>query len=586
MGSKEFINATTYRLYVMHVFIYLCAVLYTVFTKAAGTTKDMTPIVALCVVYSVSLLLDVIIIRREAALKKAMITKIFLEMGALAGVSLVFKFDIAVAVAVLLVQMFLYLELLVFDITDDTFILFVKKVVGGLIITLSVFAVMGLSVDTYHIIMSVLCAVMMVVICIVISDYTHGTVAYYDKIVGTLDSNNENLLKENANLRTYQEKVHHVNNEINFQKINLAKANSDLKALNSDIETLVNIMKNVSLTRDVEECMDILLSQIMDDRKPDICAFYIKENAFIDNEAYKKVKVAQDGRNSAPASNLASEKLFNLCIAEIFETAASREDSSYFPLIVDGNKTEFCPDYDLNMHNLFAFPAYLANEIYGVLVVGDRSDNFFDNGYTFYESAVVNLSAALGNIRFYLKMQDMARRDGLTGIYNRAYFNEIYHTVEKETEENNTNLSVAMLDIDKFKSVNDTYGHLAGDAVIKMVANVIHQYAHEYSGTACRYGGEEFVLILPGRSVDEAYDIMRKAHKTIRNTVVNFEQYEIHVNTSVGLSSYPATRQNVNELLNRSDEAMYYAKEHGRGAVIIDGREEETLAMKKDYDIS
>ena len=69
MGSKEFIKATTYRLYVMHVFVYLCAVLYTVFTKAAGITKDMTPIVALCVVYSVSLLLDVIIIRREAALK-------------------------------------------------------------------------------------------------------------------------------------------------------------------------------------------------------------------------------------------------------------------------------------------------------------------------------------------------------------------------------------------------------------------------------------------------------------------------------------------------------------------------------------
>ena len=119
MGSKEFIKATTYRLYVMHVFVYLCAVLYTVFTKTAGITKDMTPIVALCVVYSVSLLLDVIIIQREAALKKAMITKIFLEMGALAGVSLVFKLDIAMAVAVLLVQMFLYLELLVFDISES-----------------------------------------------------------------------------------------------------------------------------------------------------------------------------------------------------------------------------------------------------------------------------------------------------------------------------------------------------------------------------------------------------------------------------------------------------------------------------------
>ena len=146
--------------------------------------------------------------------------------------------------------------------------------------------------------------------------------------------------------------------------------------------------------------------------------------------------------------------------------------------------------------------------------------------------------------------------------------------------ENNKNLSVGMLDIDKFKSVNDTYGHLAGDAVIKNVAGIMQKYAKEYHGIACRYGGEEFVIILPEKSLEEAYEIVLTMHEEIFNSKVEFEKHIIKVNSSVGISSYPETTSLVHELLSRSDEAMYYGKEHGRGVVIIDGKEEETLQKR------
>ena len=215
------------------------------------------------------------------------------------------------------------------------------------------------------------------------------------------------------------------------------------------------------------------------------------------------------------------------------------------------------------------------------MLVGDRSSGFFDGGYSFFESAVVNLSVSLKNTLLYLQMQDMARRDGLTGIYNRAYFNEIFYDISVKAADEGRNLSVAMLDIDKFKNVNDTYGHLAGDAVIKMVANVVNSFAKQYKGVACRYGGEEFLLILPGKNVEEAYETVVLMHDTIRSTEVEFEQYRIHVNASIGIASYPETTKTVHELLSKSDEAMYFGKEHGRGVVIIDGREEETLEKRK-----
>jgi diguanylate cyclase (GGDEF)-like protein len=216
------------------------------------------------------------------------------------------------------------------------------------------------------------------------------------------------------------------------------------------------------------------------------------------------------------------------------------------------------------------------------MVVASNKYDFFESGYSFYESSLMDFTTALRSVRLYLQMEDMARKDGLTSIYNRAYFNESYKKIVKNVLDEKLRLTVALMDIDKFKSINDTYGHLAGDEVIKMVARLDNKFAEMNGGIAVRYGGEEFLMILTGKGLDESIEILKEMHKEIRTTAVNYDNLTIDINTSVGVASYPDTTSNIEEVLDRADRAMYYSKEHGRGHIIIDGKEEESYNTIQD----
>ena len=169
----------------------------------------------------------------------------------------------------------------------------------------------------------------------------------------------------------------------------------------------------------------------------------------------------------------------------------------------------------------------------------------------------------------------MSHKDVLTDLPNRRSVKE---HMDELIAAHCEHYAVAIIDIDNFKNVNDTYGHLAGDEVIKMVASIDDKYANKYQGTAVRFGGEEFLLILRNINVDEARDILREMHEEIVSTIVTFEGMEIHVNASIGVASYRETCDDINELVDRADQAMYYSKTHGRGLIVIDGREEEASA--------
>ena len=237
---------------------------------------------------------------------------------------------------------------------------------------------------------------------------------------------------------------------------------------------------------------------------------------------------------------------------------------------------------DTNASNAVAFPVFENEKIIGVMVVVSGNYDFFESGYSFYESCLVDFIAAVQSAKLYLQMKDMATKDGLTGVFNRAYFNEIYPSICANCIVNEKSLSVALLDIDKFKSINDTYGHLAGDEVIRMVASVDQKYAKKYDGYAVRYGGEEFLLILQGKTVEEFRSILEEVHKDIVDNIVNFEGEEIHVNASIGMSNYPEIADEIVDVLDQSDKAMYFSKEHGRGMIVIYGREEESLKKTKE----
>nr|MCR5213241.1 GGDEF domain-containing protein [Eubacterium sp.] len=400
----------------------------------------------------------------------------------------------------------------------------------------------------------------LVIICIYYSFYK--TITVLDDRYTRLYFRNADIIAENKKLVKFQERVEKVNSEINYQKINLTKANDDLAKINDETRSLIEVMKYFAASFDVEKNVHVMLENVANIKESGAAAIYLDKDIYMNEEPYFEVI----------SENSVARNLLKQDISNIYESLRRRGSTT--PMVL-------CENYDFkypfltggNLCNAVAFPAYENENIYGVMVITSSKYDFFENGFAFYESSLMDFTSALISDRLYLQTEDMAKKDGLTKIYNRIYFNKFYPELKEAVKASGDVFTVCMLDIDHFKRVNDTYGHLAGDEVIKAVAKVDSDFAKKYNGTAVRYGGEEFLLILRGKGVDETYDILRQAHEKIKNIIVKYEGFEIKINSSMGIASYPETCDNIDDVLDRSDKAMYYSKEHGRGRITIDGRE-------------
>jgi diguanylate cyclase (GGDEF)-like protein len=157
--------------------------------------------------------------------------------------------------------------------------------------------------------------------------------------------------------------------------------------------------------------------------------------------------------------------------------------------------------------------------------------------------------------------------DGLTQIYNKRYFLE---TLEREISRSHRyrrELSLIMFDIDHFKKINDTYGHLAGDYVLKQLASVIKARIRREDIMA-RYGGEEFTIILPEIDIFNAAQFADKIRKLVEKTVFKFEETKIPVTISVGVSSINTDLTNPLDFIKIADDKLYQAKSEGRNKVV------------------
>lgn len=176
-----------------------------------------------------------------------------------------------------------------------------------------------------------------------------------------------------------------------------------------------------------------------------------------------------------------------------------------------------------------------------------------------------------GNIEAYAQKElfEKATRDALTGAYSKGALIERGPEVIKRSETLNEPLSVIVFDIDHFKKVNDTYGHAAGDMVLKELSRIISTKLVRANDFFARYGGEEFVLILSGTPVSAAIDIAERIRKTIQESEFNFESKKIPVTVSVGCASRKNEETSWDFLFERADKALYSSKQNGRNRVTI-----------------
>ena len=220
----------------------------------------------------------------------------------------------------------------------------------------------------------------------------------------------------------------------------------------------------------------------------------------------------------------------------------------------------------VNCKQFIILPIFEKNLKLGVLLLEGKK-----NDRPFTKEEVKILNTALATLCLVIQnnnLHNLATIDGLTNLYVHRYFEKRLELEIAESKRESHNLSLIMADIDKFKSINDTYGHQQGDLVLQEVAKIILRTTNQKS-IACRYGGEEFAIILPELDKFGAAQQAEKIRSAIENQIFVLKETEVKITISLGVATFPQDTLYGKELVEKADQALYQSKQTGRNRVCI-----------------
>ena len=219
------------------------------------------------------------------------------------------------------------------------------------------------------------------------------------------------------------------------------------------------------------------------------------------------------------------------------------------------------------------FPIENEDNLLGAIVAYSNIEKLSEKNIDYLIQLTRQSGLTIQRANSYAEVLKYATLDALTGLNNRRQFEIRLKQEVSNSKRNKIPLCCMMLDVDYFKKVNDTYGHAAGDCVLKKVSDIIKSEIREYD-IACRYGGEEFFIILPQTNIKEASFVAQRLRKVIEKTKINIEEANvnnisfINITVSIGVCAYNEVMEPY-ELAQKADKALYKAKASGRNRVII-----------------
>lgn len=220
-------------------------------------------------------------------------------------------------------------------------------------------------------------------------------------------------------------------------------------------------------------------------------------------------------------------------------------------------------------------PLRIGSETMGILVLASRVKVEFDFDLAALFSLIGNnISLIVEKVRLFQETQRLALTDGLTGLHNVRYFYDMLNKEIARTRRYQTLFSLVLFDIDDFKVINDTYGHQAGDDVLRSVAFIL-KGASRQADVAARYGGEEFILILPNTPKHEALNLANRIKEKVERYSY-LEAEAVKITISGGIATFPDDAEDAKALLYSADMALYEAKAMGKKQVYCYRRINET----------
>jgi diguanylate cyclase (GGDEF)-like protein len=244
------------------------------------------------------------------------------------------------------------------------------------------------------------------------------------------------------------------------------------------------------------------------------------------------------------------------------------------------NETSLLKENDLkseysksrNIKSAMVVPLKSKEKLVGVIYLEHNKEDYFnDDNIRYINTLAIAIRLSLENAQLYSKLEEMALRDGLTGLYNRMFFNKEIQNCMENYRRFGLPFILTIFDFDRFKNINDTYGHICGDKVLTEISDMIKMEIRK-DDILCRYGGEEFAIIF--RNTSDISSIMTRLEilrEKIENTYIDYEDNRVQITCSFGVVSCVSVDKSgtPEQVIKNADEALYEAKNTGRNKICI-----------------
>ncbi len=340
---------------------------------------------------------------------------------------------------------------------------------------------------------------------------------------------------------------------------------------NKELETLVQIGKTLTSTLDIDELSNLIIE---------------KGNLLLNSSSWSLLLLDEES----------GDLVFDVVVSEVADDIRGMHlpvgkgiagwvaQNRQAVLCPDVTRDErFCSEIDnrvgFNTHSVVCVPVQFQDELLGVMqLINGLDDEPFDaNDLTLLSAIADYIAIGISNARNFSRVKELVITDDLTGLYNARHFNDLIEIEIRRAQRFDDKLSLVFVDLDYFKHVNDQHGHLVGSRMLAEIGKLFKNRIRSVDYGA-RYGGDEFVFILPQTDKQGAYDLVSNLRDLVRSYVLTTEDGKrVNVTASFGIACYPDDADDKLSLIRVADNMMYKVKETSRDGIKVAGVEDNSV---------